>query len=305
MIWTERLNARLGRIDVGGAAIEVLYWAHSDALPDNVPHRHAYFEVCLVGQHGAGIYTLEGRKHDLAPGSVFFARPGFVHQIQNIALPLMELFWIAFTVAPPGSSFSSKDEGARLAQSFSASSRAVTLDDGSVGALWSTLRLVAAQRPNSGDALLIEQLQRTLLAALMRAGIETDTLATPSTSEDARENGLARLAVLYIHDNLDRRLPVSEIASHLHVSPRHLSRLLTSFTGAAPAAYIEHARMDRARALLQNSEVPVKAVAAKVGYGDVHHFTRAFTRHHKIAPANFRKNSATYSANIRKPGALV
>ena len=65
-------------------------------LPDNVPHRHAYFEVCRVGERGRGQYLVNGVPHAIGPGDLFFSRPGVLHQIVNTEQPMMELFWMTF-----------------------------------------------------------------------------------------------------------------------------------------------------------------------------------------------------------------
>ena len=58
MDWIERLNRAPARLPLAlgmeRAAAEVLHWAYQPHLNDNQPHRHTYFEVCLVGAYGAG-----------------------------------------------------------------------------------------------------------------------------------------------------------------------------------------------------------------------------------------------------------
>ncbi len=84
MDWIKRLNQVGGRLALAGS-VEVLNWAYNPHLPDNVPHRHTYFEVCQVGAHGRGEFRVQDTMHPIASGDLFFARPGFVHQIVNTA----------------------------------------------------------------------------------------------------------------------------------------------------------------------------------------------------------------------------
>lgn len=97
-----------------------------------------------------------------------------------------------------------------------------------------------------------------------------------------------RQAVRYIQDNLDRPLRVDELARHVHVSPRQLSRLFAAHLGEPPAAYVQRVRLDRAAALLVRTAAPIKQVAAEVGFPGVVPFTRAFTRRHGRPPGRFR-----------------
>ena len=96
MEWWKRLNQGPDQVTVGHEIIELLYWAYARHLSDNIPHRHTYFEVCLVGGHGAGLFTASGRKHAIGPGDLFIARPGVLHQIVNTSAPKMELSWVSF-----------------------------------------------------------------------------------------------------------------------------------------------------------------------------------------------------------------
>ena len=96
MDWLERLNRGLGQIPLGQGTVEVLHWAYDRNLPDNRPHRHTFFEVCLVGGHGEGEFMVQDKPLSLSPGDVFVARPGVVHQIRNTAEPEMELSWVCF-----------------------------------------------------------------------------------------------------------------------------------------------------------------------------------------------------------------
>jgi AraC family L-rhamnose operon transcriptional activator RhaR len=307
MSWLDVLNSQTQRIILPGRNIDVLHWAYSPHLIGNVLHRHTYFEVCLVGRYGSGCFTVQNQELAISPGSVFFARPGVLHRIQNTARPLMELFWVSFAVVPQADSAGPPSEASTLAQAFASSPVVVTNDSGVVAATWNALRAVAEAQLRSGTLAQLEHLKAALLLALMQAGTqaaEQPPVSSPPAS-GASEHSLARLVTRYIHDNLDRGLSVPELAAHAHVSTRHLARLMKTFAGTSPAAYIERARMDRARALLRGSDTPIKTVAAQVGYADVHHFTRVFRRNFAVAPGQFRQGDNGQCSVIREEGDLV
>jgi AraC family L-rhamnose operon transcriptional activator RhaR len=307
MSWLDVLNSQAQQISLPGRNIDVLHWAYSPNLIDNVLHRHTFFEVCLVGRYGSGCFTVQNQEFTIAPGSVFFARPGVLHRIQNTAHPLMELFWVSFAVVPQPDSVTPPSEASTLAQAFASSPVAVTRDSGVVSASWHALRAVAEAQLRSGTLAQLEHLKAALLLALMQAGtqVEEQRPASYVTASGASDHSLARLVTRYIHDNLDRDLSVPELAAHAHVSTRQLARVMKTFAGTSPAAYIERARMDRARALLRGSATPIKTVAAQVGYADVHHFTRVFRRNFAVAPGQFRQGDNGQCSVIREEGDLV
>ena len=304
MHWLERLNSALGQLALGQGTVEILLWAHQDPLPDNQPHRHTYFEVCQVGAHGAGTYFVQGQEYALTPGVVFFARPGVVHQIVNTAQPHMELFWVSFQWTPPAPGAAGEVDS--LLRAFAeAPVLAVPDDAGRLRTLWQALRTLAEGEVRVGYGAQVAGLMTALLLTLAQTGAGASAAVAEPRGYAPPGELTARLAMRFIHDNLNRPLSLTEVAQQAHVSPRHLSRVFRTFAGVAPAAYVTRARLDRAQGLLQHSDLPIKEVAAQVGYPDVHHFTRVFTQQVGCAPGEFRRSAARVVRNIHKPGALL
>lgn len=305
MDWQERLNRSLGRVPLGQGTVEVLQWAYDRHLADNKPHRHTFFEVCLVGEYGAGEFIVQDRTHRVGPGDLFVARPGVIHQIVNTGRPNMELSWVSFQwtpspAHPPG-------EVDALLRAFAESPVLVAPDgQGQIAALWQALRAVASGQPGAAYEAQYQALATALILGIAQAGAGRERPAGGEPPGREASDQAARLAVRFIHDNLNRPLPLAEISAQVHLSSRHLSRLLTRFTGKSPAHYITHARMDRARGLLLRSSTPIKEIAAAVGYPDVHHFTRAFTAHFGTPPGEMRRHPEQAPVpNIQKSGDLV
>jgi len=300
MEWTERLNRDTGRMPLGTGLVEVLQWAYARNLADNRPHRHTFFEVCQVGTYGRGEFIVQGRAHVIEPGDLFVARPGVMHQIVNTSEPNMELRWVSFQWTPPEQT---KGEADALLRAFSDSS-IVTVRSAAVAALWLALEAAAGEPLGLAGEEQHRLLATALLLGIGQAGAERfDVLEATGPEPDDLP---ARLAVRFIHDNLSRPLPLPEIAAQVHLSPRHLSRVFARFTGKAPAHYITHARMDRARGLLLRSALPLKEIAATVGYPDIHHFTRVFTAHFGSPPGEVRRRPELCPVPIiQNPGDLV
>jgi len=311
MDWLGRLNrwndAARGRVPLGvpGCAAEVLHWAHSPHLCDNVPHRHTYFEVCLVGAHGTGEYRVEGRPHPLAPGTLFFARPGVVHQIVNTQSPEMELSWVSFRteVTVPG-------EVAALLQRFADADGVLAVPDEGrrITGLWRALRALAEAPPGlPGADAQIGQVMAALLLGLAQAGAGDPPESRPAEEPDTSSGrALARRAVRLIQERLSGPVSVAEVAVAVGLSPRHLTRVMRELTGVAPAEYIERARLHRAATLLLKTDDPIKQVAAQAGYADVHHFTRAFGRVYECPPGAFRRRGGPLpSVGPENVGTLV
>ena len=303
MDWLSRLSAAPHQL---GDGVEVYSWNYSAHLRDNLPHRHTFFEICLVGAWGAGLFTVENEARPIQSGDLFIARPGVLHRICNTETPLMELFWVCFdwvAASQNATSETATSETAALFRALADSPRTIVASDGVIPQLWQTLRAVAGADEHAAKDAQLAALQRALLwqIAAVGAGQNAPHAAAPAPPP----HRLARLGARYIHDNLSRRLCVAEIAAHLHLSPRQFTRLFTAFAGTSPAAYIEQARIQRARHLLRDGESAIKTIALRVGYPDVHHFTRVFGRCCGTSPAAYRRGEGTDVSIVHKDGALV
>lgn len=74
-------------------------------------------------------------------------------------------------------------------------------------------------------------------------------------------------------------------------SADHLARSFRRHMGCAPRAWLTRIRFARARSLLLDSDLPIAAIAAQVGYADAHFFSRHFHRHHGRPPSAFRRGT--------------
>jgi AraC-like DNA-binding protein len=98
-----------------------------------------------------------------------------------------------------------------------------------------------------------------------------------------------RLAVEFMHSNIDREVPLREIASAAHLSAFHFARLFKKLTGLTPHNYLASLRISRARELLAESDLSITAVAHRVGFATSSHFTKAFRESTGLSPRRFRE----------------
>jgi AraC family transcriptional regulator len=105
------------------------------------------------------------------------------------------------------------------------------------------------------------------------------------------EQGMDRrieTAIKIIETEVDRNIPVSELAERVRLSISHFIRLFRAETSLSPKQYMRSVRMKQAEVLLDDSFLSVKEIAATVGIGDRSHFSRDFKRLHGKTPTNFR-----------------
>jgi AraC-like DNA-binding protein len=105
----------------------------------------------------------------------------------------------------------------------------------------------------------------------------------------AADQSAMQRVIDHVNANLDKPLPVSELAEVSGLSRAHFSRVFAESEGLPPAEFVLQQRMQRAAKLLTNAAfLPVKEVAIMSGFDDANYFSKAFRRVYGINPTEFR-----------------
>lgn len=106
--------------------------------------------------------------------------------------------------------------------------------------------------------------------------------------DDAHYSHPVQLSLAYIREQLHADLSVTSIADHLSLSSGHLSRVFKAETGQTLLDYISDLRLERAKALLMNTNMRVQDIAGQVGLTSIDYFIRFFKRRTGMPPQQFR-----------------
>jgi AraC-like DNA-binding protein len=135
-----------------------------------------------------------------------------------------------------------------------------------------------------GDAPALEKDSR-LLDVLTRL-VQRRAEGRPSAEKTGRERRAVGLAREYLEDNRTKKVSLEELASLVHLSPYHLTRVFKEEVGLPPHAYQTQARLRRAKDLLLRGW-PVSRVAHETGFFDQSHFARHFKRLVGVPPGEY------------------
>jgi AraC-like DNA-binding protein len=119
-------------------------------------------------------------------------------------------------------------------------------------------------------------LQREQFSRLMTLAA-TQTASNPLTA-----------ALAYVRDNLSQPLTVADMAEQVSLSPSAFAHLFRDVTGKSPYQFVKELRLDRARELLVDGEMPVATVSKQVGYSSASHFISEFRRRFGMTPRAYR-----------------
>lgn len=93
----------------------------------------------------------------------------------------------------------------------------------------------------------------------------------------------------WLNDNHDKFSTVEELADQIHISERHLNRLIQSHFHMTAAKYIEHIKLEQSKVYLTRSNILVETVSDQLGYRSADTFRRSFKRKYGITPQSYIK----------------
>ncbi|MEU4703249.1 GlxA family transcriptional regulator [Nonomuraea dietziae] len=298
------------------------------ALANRIGGR-ALYDVRLAGPQGgpvttaAGVRLLADMRFDevgdqvdtlLVPGAVDVTPDG------PRALTDSEVVAWVRRIAPAARRVASVCVGAHIL------AEAGLLDGLTATTHWSTAAQLAADHPNvtvDPDPIFVRSSGRVWTGAGISACLDlTLALVAEDHGEEAalavarelvmylkRQGGQSQFSVPLTHAALNRRdiddlrlwiaehlaeeLTTTELAARMGLSQRQFTRVFRQQTGTTPAAYIESARVEIARRLLESTDLPLPQVAADSGLGSVETLHRAFRRRLGTGPGSYRRRFRT------------
>ncbi|MBW5422796.1 helix-turn-helix domain-containing protein [Streptomyces sp. BG9H] len=252
------------------------------------PHRHTFHEIVHV-TGGTGRHVVDLTGFALRPPNLCFIAPGQVHHWEGVTglEGHVILFTDDFLLDHPGdrdllrglaerSWLELADEAAertaRLVAELDGEYR--TGAEGFSGVLRALLHILvvrAARLPARQPAALPPPSRPGSVAAEFVAllGTPEGLLGSPAGAPHS----------------------VRTCAEHLGVSVSYLSEAVKASTGRTPGELIRQARVHEAKRLLLRTQLSVRQIAARVGFGDPAYFCRFFRRETGASPGDFRRGT--------------
>lgn len=94
----------------------------------------------------------------------------------------------------------------------------------------------------------------------------------------------------YVLKHIAEALSVEHLAQVAAMSPRHFARVFTKEAGIPPAEFVQRARIDIARTLLEGTQLPFKTVAYRCGFAGAARMRLVFSQRLGITPAQYREH---------------
>ena len=102
------------------------------------------------------------------------------------------------------------------------------------------------------------------------------------------DNGMESV-VDYIERNLKRGISLEDVANHVNISTYYLSKIFKKEMGVNFITYVTDRKMDLAKEMLVNTDIPVLNIALDLAYNEANYFSKAFKKKTGLTPSEYRE----------------
>ena len=99
--------------------------------------------------------------------------------------------------------------------------------------------------------------------------------------------------IAYIEEMVGEHITLDDLAEHAGLSRMHFAAQFKRATGLSPHAFLQEKRLELAKTLLAEGELPLVQIAFAVGFGSQAHFTAVFHKAVGTTPGRWRQQSAS------------
>lgn len=189
------------------------------------------------------------------------------------------------------------DFAARYPRTKLRADRILTEQDGILcgGTVTSYLTLAIRLVAKLASPELAELTARTML---IDTGRVSQTPYARLVKERGHGDALVATAQRYMEDHLDDGLRLGDLAIHLAISERTLTRRFKQAMNMAPLEYLQTLRIEMAKTLLEEGRLTVDAICQRVGYVDISAFRVLFKRMAGCSPREYQQGFSRRIAGV-------
>ncbi|MBT2762862.1 AraC family transcriptional regulator [Paenibacillus sp. ISL-20] len=157
----------------------------------------------------------------------------------------------------------------------------VLADQGEVYPVLRSLVLELDQRGTEGR-MMTHMLFIQLLVCIARLYEERER------SEMQQSEFYIKRSVNFLHQNYDRHIQVKDVAAEVNLHPGYLHRVFRRGTGRTITEYLTMIRMEKAKMLLEQTDIPIDEISDYVGVGSRQYFHMLFKKNTGTTPVEYR-----------------
>jgi transcriptional regulator GlxA family with amidase domain len=136
-----------------------------------------------------------------------------------------------------------------------------------------------------GPQVAVAVAKRLVVVAQRQGG---QSQFSPYLTAPANEDSPIARVQMHVMEHIGDKHTLQSLAEAVGMSVRNFGRAFAQATGITPHEFVEQARIDAARRLLEGSDRPLKAVAFDCGFGSADRMRIVFSERLGVSPAHYR-----------------
>lgn len=117
-----------------------------------------------------------------------------------------------------------------------------------------------------------------------------DACHNVNVCKDNQSNTAVEKAKSYIDSHYSNKdLSLDEVSREVDISPYYFSKLFKEETGENFIEYLTNIRLNKAKALLNDSNYSMKQICMEIGYADPNYFSRTFKKNFGVTPTEYKE----------------
>jgi len=254
------------------------------------------FDLLVVSQ-GCLYIGEEDRHYEVSEGHALILRPDLHHYPTAGCVEKTGSFWVHFHTAGKWRMEGEEERSAHADESAPDPERTFRMKTFQIrvpqftrllqsAKMYECLRqLTALERDSHLDWVRWEQqaLFQDILM-LLAAGVDAKS---PSPGAEVADQ-----AASYLRKRYRERITAKELSGALNFHPVYIARCMKKQFGCSPMEYLMRYRLDQAKLLLLQTDLPVSQIAQEVGFQQAAYFTSCFGRWEGVTPREYRQRFA-------------
>lgn len=248
------------------------------------PHLHHHIELVYMIE-GNSVGYADTAAHKISPGDMFVVFPNQIHRFVTTERERYMLFIVSPDMVPEiAAALSGGLPESNLLRARDCSPRAVRL-----------LHDIAESSRENGDNrdLILRGFLLAFFGELLRK--------MPLIKLRSGDTQALKTVVDFCSKNYTRPLSLSLLEDELHISKYYISHLFGDKLNIRFNDYINSLRVTQACRHLRQSDKSITEISELVGFNTLRTFNRAFIRHIKLSPSDYRKNNTTENYIVSVP----
>ena len=248
-------------------------------------HWHDELEIIYV-KSGCLTVSISGESYIGNAGDVFVVSPGNLH-LMGAQTGIVDYFTFLFPLKYI--SFRTDDMlNDKLLEPLNSGQLMISPRvRGTAKELCEQLIAIYVAKNNESESKITAQIKTKII--LLQFILEMWKQGFVIENDTSGRNTVEKEMVSYVQQNFTGKISLKEFGEQFHLSEKYISRYFKEHFHIALSQYVTYLRLEHAKQLLQDTDIPITEVAMQSGYQNVSYFIRSFKKAYGVSPLKYKK----------------